>query len=221
MRYAILWESTMFVPPLFQEHDLAILHGLIEEIRLGTLITAGHERGIVGSHIPFLLDASRSAHGTLIGHVDRRNEQWRALENGDEVLVMFLGPDSPVAAGWYGSEPRVPTWLYVAVHAYGRPVMVSDAAELRRMVVDMSMAMEPASSAWAPGQVDQYIDRLMAGIVGFEIPIDRLEGQLRLGQQNTQADRQRVHDSLASGTPRQTQVAELMQRLTVCPRTNG
>jgi predicted FMN-binding regulatory protein PaiB len=43
----------MFVPPLFQEHDLAILHGLIEEIRLGTLITAGPERGIVGSHIPW------------------------------------------------------------------------------------------------------------------------------------------------------------------------
>jgi transcriptional regulator len=127
---------------------------------------------------------------------------------------MFLGPDCPVAAGWYGTRPRVPTWLYAAVHAYGSPALVNDAAALRRMVVDMSTLMEPASSAWAPDQVDQYIDRLMAGIVGFEIPIDRLEGQLRLGQQNTLADRQRVHDALAAGTPRQVQVAALMQRLT-------
>ena len=95
----------MFVPPVYQEHDLAIQHALIEEIRLGTLITAGAEKGIVGSHIPFMLDASRGTFGTLIGHVDRRNAQWRALQEGAEVLVTFLGPDSSVAAGWYGSKP--------------------------------------------------------------------------------------------------------------------
>lgn len=205
----------MFAPLEFQEHDCEVMHDLIEEVRLGTLLTVGPDGsgvGIVGSHIPFLLDRTRGPNGTLIGHVDRRNEQWRVLEHGEEALVTFLGPDANVPAGWYGTRPRVPTWLYVAVHAYGRAAMVTDAPGLLRMVVELSEVMEPEETLWAPSQVEGYIDRLLAGIVGFEIPITRIEGQVRMGQHNAPGDRRRVHDALHGGTPRQKRAAEMMRR---------
>jgi transcriptional regulator len=209
----------MFVPAAFQEDDLGTLHALIEDARLGTLLTAGlslpaaTSLRIVGSHIPFMLDRARGPNGTLVGHVDRRNTQWQTLAEGGEALVTFLGPDAHVSAAWYGTKPRVPTWLYAAVHCYGRATMVTDASVLRDMVVELSTLMEPAGTTWSPSQVDSYIDRLMRSIVGFEIPIDRIEGQVRLAQHNTADDRRRVRAALASGGPRQQRVAALMDRL--------
>lgn len=209
----------MFIPREFQEHDQAVLHGIIEEVRLGTLLTSGLPGGdgtaapIIGSHIPFMLDRTRGSNGTLIGHVDRRNPQWQILEQGAQALVTFLGPDSNVSAGWYGTSPRVPTWLYAAVHCYGHATMVQEADGLRRMVVKLSAMMEPDGSAWAPSQVDAYTERLLCGIVGFEIPIERIEGQVRMGQHNGADDRRRVQAALAAGTPRQQRMADAMQRL--------
>ncbi len=202
----------MFAPKEFQEHDLGVMHGLIEDIRLGTLLTASSGFGLSGCHVPFLLDRERGPNGVLIGHVDRRNPQWRVLQSGEEALVTFLGPDANVSAGWYGTSPRVPTWLYVAVHCYGHATMVMDADGLRHMVVRLSEANEPEDTGWASSQVDQYIDKLLHGIVGFEIPIARIEGQVRMGQHNKSDDRRRVHAALAAGTPRQRRTAEMMRR---------
>lgn len=206
----------MFSPQEFQERDLGILHGLIEEVRLGTLLTVAAS-SIAGSHIPFLLDRERGPNGTLIGHVDRRNTQWQVLAQGGETLVTFLGPDASVSAGWYGTSPRVPTWLYASVHCYGRATMVEDADRLRQMVVRLSEVMEPAGTPWAPSQVEGYIDRLLRGIVGFEIGIERIEGQVRMGQHNRPDDRRRVHAAMEAGTPRQQRTADAMQRLRPIP----
>ena len=202
----------MFAPKEFQEHELGVLHDLIEETRLGTLLTALPGAPPCGSHVPFLLDRARGSNGVLIGHVDRRNPQWRVLRGGEEALVTFLGPDAGVSAGWYGTKPRVPTWLYVAVHCTGRATMVEDAEGLRRMVVRLSEANEGLGSGWSPSQVEPYIDKLLRGIVGFEIPIARIEGQVRMGQHNSPDDQRRVHAVLDAGTPRQRRTAEMMRR---------
>lgn len=207
----------MFAPSPYREDDVAVLHALIEDATLGTLVTLGaadsEAPGLVASHLPFMLDRARGRCGTLIGHVDRRNPQWRILEAQDGLLVTFLGPDTGVAAGWYDSAPRVPTWLYTTVHCHGTARLVRGAPDVRDMVVRLSEMMEPPGSAWSGAQVEAYIDKLLGGIVGFEIEIARIEGQQRLAQQNRQDDRQRVLTALEAGTPRQRHVAEAMRRL--------
>lgn len=205
----------MFTPREYQERRLDVLHATIEDVRLGTLITGADPDGgpsLAGSHLPFLLDRTRGAQGTLIGHFDRRNPQWRALARGDEALVVFLGADANVPAGCYGTRPRVPTWLYSAVHVYGRPVLVEDRDAIHAMVVALSVVMEPAGSAWSPdGEgVERYVDRLVAGVIGFKIPIARMEGQVRLAQRNGPDDWRRVHEALGGGDPRARRVADAM-----------
>ena len=201
----------MFAPAPYFEPDIAIAQALIEEIRLGTIVTGAPM--LAASHVPFMVDRARGGRGTLVGHVDRRNPQWQAIAATSEVLVTFLGPDAYVSPTWYGSQPRVPTWLYAAVHVYGRPCMVQDAAGLEKMVVALCDTMEPADSAWRPAQIGTYIDRLLNGIVGFEIEITRIETQLRLAQQNTDADRRAVRGALEKGSLQDRRIAGLMNRL--------
>jgi transcriptional regulator len=201
----------MHAPEPYLETDVGIAHDLIEQIRLGTIVTAAPT--LLASHVPFMIDRTRGARGMLIGHVDRANPQWRAMADGTELLVTFLGPDAYVSPSWYGTGPRVPTWLYATVHVAGRPRLVEDTAGLEKMVVDLCTTMEPDESPWRPAQVGAYIDRLLGGIVGFEIDIARIETQLRLAQQNSADDRAAVRAALGQGSLQDRRVAELMARL--------
>ena len=205
----------MYVPPAFQEPDHQTAFALIEQIRLGTLVTAAGP--IRSSHVPFMVDPARGPNGTLIGHVAKANPQWRDLDPEVESLVTFVGPDAYISPSWYGTSPRAPTWTYVAIHAYGRPTMVFDPAALRAMVLRLCDTMEPPSSLWRASNLpDAFIDRLVTAIVGFEIAIERLETQLRLGQNNGMDDRRRMHAGLtARAAGDDLRVAELMARFSL------
>lgn len=200
----------MYVPPPFRSTDIETAFALIEEIRLGTLISSKSE--IEASHLPFVVDRDASEIGHLVGHCARANPQWKSLDGASDVLVAFLGPHTYVSPEWYGTHPRAPTWLYVSVHVRGTAKIVTDRAALRHMLSELSAAMEPPGSTWTPDSVSSYVDQLLPGIVGFHIDILSAETQLRLAQQNGVDDRHRVHRVLSEGTLPQRLVGELMER---------
>jgi transcriptional regulator len=198
----------MYVPAPFRPEDPSLAWDLVEEIRLGCLITAGG--GLMASHLPFMVERTEPVR--LIGHMARANPQWRALD-GASVLVNFLGPNAHVSPGWYATSPRAPTWNYVAVQVRGKACLIEDSEALRAMVLKLSALMEPADSSWKAERLDStYVDRLLPGIVGFEIDVQEVETQLRLSQQNSAEDQRRVREAFANGTARQRQVAEAMSR---------
>ena len=201
----------MYRPPVFNEEDRTIAWELLEEIRLGSLISF-HERLLV-SHLPIMVDRGRGTDGVLIGHMARNNPQWRDIGANPSVLVTFLGPNSYISPSWYATSPRAPTWNFVAIHVYGTARLVEDLLATRDMVMRLSETMEPPDSSWKASTVDpSYIDRLLPGIIGFEVDVVAVETQLRLSQQNGIEDRTKVHAALRSGDVRQRQVAELMTR---------
>lgn len=203
----------MYVPPDYVCDDTACLHDLIARVRLGTVVTvsAGADGNAPEAcHLPLLLDRRRGPLGTLVGHLDRRNPQLAGLAAGRPVLVTFLGADAGVSPDWYRTSPRVPTWLYSAVHATGIPTVIEDAAALRAILERGSALAVSAGGTWRPAQVAAYIDRLLGGIAGFEIRLGTLRGQIRLGQHNGPEDWQGVHDALSCGTLQQRRVAEDM-----------
>lgn len=200
----------MYIPDAFRETDRDIAFALIEEIRLGSIISSAGR--IESSLIAFLLDRDVGRRGRLIGHCARANPQWKAFEDAPEVLVTFLGPNTHVSPSWYGTHPRAPTWLYANIHVRGKVRLVQDPASLRAIVVRLSNEMEPAGSPWRIDDVDAYVSRILPGIVGFSIDIEGIETQLRLAQQNIVDDRNRVLHALQNGGPMQRAVAELVQR---------
>jgi transcriptional regulator len=114
-------------------------------------------------------------------------------------LVVFAGPHAYVSPSWYESQPSVPTWNYAAVHAYGVPRLVDDPR--LKQIVDRLVAKYEAqqSKPWPNDLPAAYRAKLLEGVVGFEIPIDHLEGKFKLGQNRSAEDQQSMLAQLKQG----------------------
>ena len=202
----------MYVPDHFREDRLEVLHGIIEENSFATLVSASPE-GIIATHLPFLLDRSAGPLGMLRGHVARANPHWTHLAQS-EAVVIFLGSDAYVSPSWYATSGRVPTWNYIAVHAYGTPRLIDDDSVLRRLIKETVARYESGfERPWDMSAIEERsVSGLLRGIVGFEIPIARIDGKRKLGQNRSRADREGMVRGLraysgASGTT----IAELVE----------
>ncbi|EXF91773.1 transcriptional regulator [Pseudomonas fluorescens HK44] len=208
----------MYTPSAFAIEDLPALHQQILDTRLAILVTHG-EQGLQASHVPLLLSPEQGPNGTLYGHLARANPQWQALEAGAEALVIFAGADAYVSPSFYPSKAEhgkvVPTWNYVAVHAYGSAEVFSDAHHLRNLVSALTDRHERDRAK--PWKVDDapahYIDGMLKAIVGFALPIQRLEGKRKLSQNRSTADIAGVREGLsASANPHDQALAHLMPK---------
>ena len=92
----------------------------------------------------------------------------------------------------------VPTWNYIAVHAYGRAEVFDDAERLLALLGELTDRHEqPRPQPWAIDDAPRdYIDGMLRAIVGFALPIERLEGKWKLGQNRSEADRAGVQSGL-------------------------
>ena len=179
----------MYIPAAFREDRLEVLHAHIREHSFGTLISQVSGE-LFATHLPFLLDAARGPKGTLLGHMARANPHWRAFQPGVESLVIFHGPHAYISPRWYVSEQSVPTWNYTVVHVYGTPSLVEDPGRVRELLETTVRTFEGgAPDAWSTARVSEtYIASLARGIVAFEMPIGRLEGKRKLGQNRPAGD---------------------------------
>ena len=206
----------MYLPPHFREDSLPELQRAIAEARLAVLITSGPQ-GIVASHLPMLLDPTPLPNGRILGHVARANPQWRGYDGQSEALAIFPGPEAYISPAWYATKRAtgkvVPTWNYVAVHAYGRLEFFEDAVRLRSLVGRLTERHEARRPApWAVDDAPKdYIDGQLKAIVGFEMAIQRLEGKWKLSQNRTPDDRAGAIAGLKEeGGPAEQAVASLM-----------
>src|SRR5215468_5797201 len=130
----------MYVPPVFRDDDRASLHATMRAARLSSLMTATAE-GLIATHLPLLLDDADGELGVLYGHVARANPQWKSAPVG-EAMAIFMGPDAYVTPSWYATKQAtgkvVPTWNYVAVHAYGTIEFFEDADRLLDVITRLT-----------------------------------------------------------------------------------
>jgi len=198
----------MYVPKAFREHDVARLHGFLRAWSFALLVT--DLDGVpTATHLPFVLDAEGTAQGRLIGHVARANPHWQAFDGTRQALAVFSGPHAYVSPTWYATSPAVPTWNYAAIHAYGRP-RILEGTEATRDVVERLVREHDA--AWRlADQPAEFVAGMLRGIVAFELPIDRLEGKMKLSQNRPAADRPGVVRALRAGGEVDRAVADLME----------
>jgi transcriptional regulator len=74
-------------------------------------------------------------------------------------------------------------------------------------------ANDPAYAEKWRNLPDGFRRTMLAGIMGFRIPIARIEGKFKLSQNRPEADRRSVYTAHAAGSPDQQQLAEWMKRL--------
>ncbi|MET3520580.1 FMN-binding negative transcriptional regulator [Mesorhizobium abyssinicae] len=205
----------MYIPPAFRDDDKESLRATIRAARLATLVTATAE-GPQATPLPLLLDENEGEHGVIYGHVAKANPQWRAPALGDG-LAIFMGPDAYVTPAWYQAKQEtgkvVPTWNYVAVHAYGPIEFFDDADRLLDVVTRLTTLHEGGrASPWAVSDAPpDFIQAQLKGIIGLRMPITRLEGKRKMSQNRNAADRAGVLAGLAaSDRPSDREVAPLI-----------
>jgi transcriptional regulator len=208
----------MYLPKDFKEERVPVMHEAMRQARLGTLITLGQD-GMEASHIPMLVDPEPAPFGTLRGHIARANPQWRRATAGVQALAIFLGPDAYITPAWYETKRQtgkvVPTWNYVAVHAYGPLEFYEDADRLLALVTKLTETHEAGrAQPWAVSDApEDFIAGMLRAIVGFELPIARLDGKWKMSQNRPAADRAGAVAGLtAEGGPKQAAVAEIVAK---------
>jgi transcriptional regulator len=195
----------MYTSRAFALDDLPQIQQLIQHTRLAQLVTVG-EDGLQASHLPLLLNPDEGPNGTLYGHLAKANPQWRELQNGSEALVIFAGADAYISPAFYPAKAEhgkvVPTWNYIAVHAYGKAEVFSDAERLLKVVTALTERHESGrAQPWAVSDAPaDYIDGMLKAIVGFALPIERVIGKHKLSQNRSAADMAGVREGLAAST---------------------
>lgn len=180
----------MYIPPHFASPDEAATAKVIADNGFGLLVANDSTGTPVAAHLPMQYDAKRRV---LTGHLAGPNPLADALDDcaraGREVLAIFQGRHGYISPSWYATKSNtVPTWNYEAAHLYGVPKMTSDKAKLRAIVDDLARQYE--SHGWTIDAQDPgFIDKMLGAIVGFEIPVARLEGKFKLSQNRNAADR--------------------------------
>lgn len=202
----------MYTPRSYRNDDIHELHDLIRRYSFATLFT--HRDGeSFATHLPFMIDADRGPHGTLVAHMARANPHWRAFAGAAPSLVVFIGPHAYISPAWYRHQETVPTWNYAVVHVTGTPRIVTEDPAMREMVMRLVDENEsPLGHPWDVSQAERIMDVEMKGIVGFEIPIERIEGKFKLNQNRAREDQEGVVRALeASDHPDAREIARLMR----------
>jgi transcriptional regulator len=204
----------MYTPKFNQVSDRAIL---IEAMRtysfailFGPLNSTVHADAHA-THLPLVVKDD-GTHGILEGHFAKANPHWQSLAN-HETLVVFPGPHSYISPSLYAEELSVPTWNYIAIHARGMLSLVEDDAGKEALLTGLIEANEPAYAGQWHSLPGGFRRTMLAGIVGFRIPITSIEGKFKISQNRPEVDRRAVHAAHSMGNPDQQQLASWMKRL--------
>ena len=168
---------------------------------------------LAATHLPLVVK-DEGEHGLIEGHFARANPHWQSLA-GRETLVVFPGPHSYVSPTLYVEQLSVPTWNYIAVHAYGTLSLIEDDPGKEALLKGLIQIHDPAWYENWLAMPDGFRRTMLAGIVGFRIPIARIEGKFKISQNRKPEERRNVHAAQAAGTPDEQALAAWMERLGV------
>jgi transcriptional regulator len=213
----------MYLPRHFEEARPEVLGAFMRAHPFAALVSLdGGE--LLATHLPLLWDAEPAPFGTLAGHVARPNPHGQVAAGAVPSLAIFLGPQAYVSPRWYPSKREhgrvVPTWNYMAVHAYGALRPIDDVAWLRAFVTRLTDVQErDAAEPWRVGDAPEpFLDGMLKGIVGIEMRVERLEGKWKLSQNRPEADFNGTIDGLrARGDADSAAVAAAMAALRRTP----
>jgi transcriptional regulator len=186
----------MYRPKIFQEDDRDKLVTFMKANSFATLVSIVDDLPYA-SHIPMVVKIDGDTI-KLVGHLAKQNPQWQAFPNS-ESLAIFTGAHSYISPTLYEQHESVPTWNYIAVHAYGLPKIITfnDTPELMsEMINDMVDNYEADYKSHWQSLSNKYQAGMMKDIIGFEITITRLEGKYKLSQNKSSTDRKNISTAL-------------------------
>ncbi|QAA81090.1 FMN-binding negative transcriptional regulator [Aequorivita sp. H23M31] len=199
----------MYQPKKYINNSPEFIHSFIQQYPFATVVLKGE--CLLATHIPVLIDGNKENY-RLFAHIANHNQMHRFLKNGEEMLVIFQGPDSYISSSWY-SFPEIPTWDYEAVHVNGKITLQSDYElqdSLERLMGYFERDSEnPVTYKTIPKEI--WNDNF-SGITGFWIEPFQALGIEKLHQGFEYREIQNINDKLQKGCPKNIQLASLLKK---------
>lgn len=202
----------MYLPKINQQPNQTKALAFMQKYSFATLVTIIDSKPFA-THLPLVI-SEHNGKIKIEGHFAKSNPQWQNMAE-QEILVMFAEPHAYVSTSLYEAEQNVPTWNYIAVHAYGKAKVYGfkdNKEELENIIIATIKTFEEGYLEQYNALSDKYKYGMMSAVVGFEIDVTTLQAKDKLSQNKTPKDQESVANELAKSKDRViAEVGEAMQ----------
>lgn len=202
----------MYVPEWFLIEDQGTVLKTIRNHSFATLVSSLD--GVpFATHLPIVMAQEEPL--VLLGHVAAQNPQAACFDGEQTLMAVFHGPHAYISPSNYDTSPNVPTWNYVAVHAYGRADLVSDPTDVIQALGALVDTFDPDLRTTSPASTDPaFWESKLNGVAMFRMVVERIDAKGKLNQNKPDRDQASVVRALEErGDPESKAVAEEMRRM--------
>lgn len=201
----------MYTPSFNSFADRNEIAAFMQRYSFATIVTTTD--GLpVASHLPFLVKQENDKL-ILQAHFAKANPQWKQIE-GTTSLVIFAEPHAYISPNNYEKIENVPTWNYIAVHAYGKAQVLDGVDQKTELLKHTINTFESAYLKQWEALPEQYRLKMMSGIVAFEIEVTDLQAKKKLSQNRSALERENIIHTLGkSSATNEREIAAYMSSL--------
>ena len=186
----------MFIPNSFKFENREGMIAFMKRYSFATMVTAKNNVP-VATQLPFVVE-EREGKLVLSSHFAAVNEQAKDIEQYTS-LVIFSEPHAYISPTHYDKQESVPTWDYIAVHAYGRAKIFQNEDPKMEVLEKMIRLYEAGYMEQWNSLSDKFKKGMMRGILAFELDVVDLQGQKKLSQNKSAVERERIVEHLEKG----------------------
>lgn len=199
----------MYTPKRYSLSDKQQLIAFMRRFSFATIVTSVNGKS-TATHIPFVIE-ERNEEIILTSHVARPNPQWNDFATS-QTLVIFQEPHAYISPKHYENED-VPTWNYLAVHAYGNAEIIADESRAFSTLEKMIETYDTQFKEEWNSMSQKFKLNNLRGIVVFEIVVKTIEGKQKLSQNKTKNEQRAIVSTLqASDDGGEQTIAEYMKK---------
>ena len=203
----------MYLPKHFESPDRALTLEVMREHNFATLTSVDAEGAPFATHLPVALTEEGDS-AVLHFHMAKANPHCALLRETRVSMVAFLGPHAYMSPSVYADLRRVPTWNYIAVHAYGQPSELATNDAKDALLKSLIAMHEPAYADQWRALDAKYQDAMMGMICAFRMTVTKLEGKFKLNQHRPEAHAaMKAKYGAGKGTPDEHALINWLQRI--------
>jgi transcriptional regulator len=204
----------MYTPQHFASHDEKLTLKIAQEYPFATMVSVDENGEPFINHLPLVVEKADEKI-VLLGHMARKNPQWRHFLEGSSVTAVFHGPHTYITPNWYVSGRDVPTWNYAVIHIKGQAELIEDFESLSELLKVQTTHFENGSAQpWKFELPEDLADPrvLTSAIVGFRIRTEQIDAKFKLSQNRSESDQRGVLKGLSTRTDEMSRkVRDLME----------
>jgi len=201
----------MYIPALNKFDDQLEAVSFMQRYSFATIVTVKH--GVpAATHLPFIV-TQKDGNIVLKSHFAKANPQSSDIINS-RVLVIFTEPHAYISPKHYEKEESVPTWNYLAVHAYGNGILLDSEADKTALLKESIECFDAGYLNQWDGLPNAFKQNTMKGIVAFEITVDDLQAKKKLSQNRSEKERENIIGELKNSVAsNEKDIADYMSSL--------